>query len=166
LGSSNPNARLPTVRELADHQGGVKPKYLTQAAELGWFAFFVPDELGGGSISGAPVLEACIVAEERGRALQPGPFVAHNVVAWAVAAAGAGEQRSSILPALASAQEVATWAVASLSGSYTPGSVTAAAVPGGFALNGTVGLVEDACLATWILAEPVNLYEAPVRGCY
>ena len=41
----------------------------------------VPEELGGGSVSGLGVCDAAIVAEERGRFLQPGAFVPTNVVA-------------------------------------------------------------------------------------
>ena len=41
----------------------------------------VPEEHGGGSVSGEGLCDLAIIAEERGRALQPGPFVCMNVVA-------------------------------------------------------------------------------------
>ena len=61
-------------------------------AELGWFAFLAPDELGGGGISGKGVLDAVILAEERGKVLQPGPFIDTNVVVAAIALEGTDEQ--------------------------------------------------------------------------
>ena len=76
---------LPEVRRLADQAVAHDPAVTRDAGELGWFALFVPEELGGGSVSGSPLRDAVIVAEERGRFVQPGPFVATNVVACALA---------------------------------------------------------------------------------
>ena len=72
---------LTTVRDLAADHAPEGDDYRHQAAELGWFAMLVPDEFGGGTVSGNGVADAAIVAEERGRGLQPGPFVATNAVA-------------------------------------------------------------------------------------
>ena len=60
-------------------------RYRRQAAELGWFSMLVPEALGGGSISGNGVLDAALIAYERGGRLQPGSFVGTNVVAYALA---------------------------------------------------------------------------------
>src|ERR1700722_9414968 len=76
---------LEKVRALADTDPGYEPEYLRQAADLGWFAFLIPEEHGGGSVSGAGLSDAAVVAGERGRLLQPGPFVPTNVVADALA---------------------------------------------------------------------------------
>ena len=45
---------LETVRHLFDDGGGtdLPQDYLRDAAELGWFSLLVPEEFGGGSISG------------------------------------------------------------------------------------------------------------------
>jgi len=78
---------LGAVRALADSDAaGVDREYLRRGAELGWFAMLVPEEHGGGSVSGAGLLDAVVLAEERGKYLQPGPFVPNNVVAYAIAA--------------------------------------------------------------------------------
>ncbi|HSS11369.1 MAG TPA: acyl-CoA dehydrogenase family protein, partial [Acidimicrobiales bacterium] len=140
------------VRELAESDAGVERDYLRQAGELGWFAMLVPEEHGGGTVSGNGVLDAAVVAEERGRFLQPGPFVAMNAVAWALAAGGTDEQQSKVLPALASGDSLATWALADLSGEWRPdGGVRASRTGGGFLLRGAKGLVQDAHLADWVL---------------
>src|SRR5439155_15552921 len=84
---------LTKVRELADSGASAGDDYLRGGGELGWFAMLVPEEHGGGSASGAGVLDAVVLAEERGRFLQPGPFVPNNVVAYALAASGSRLQR-------------------------------------------------------------------------
>ena len=76
---------LTRVRALADEHTGPGADYRRQAAELGWFAMLVPEEFGGGTVSGNGVADAAVVAEERGRFLQPGAFVATNAVAAALA---------------------------------------------------------------------------------
>ena len=46
---------IPRVRELADTPVAHDPALLGEAGELGWFALFVPEEHGGGSVSGSPL---------------------------------------------------------------------------------------------------------------
>ena len=83
-------ARCPmaAVRARADDPLLRDPSVLRGAGELGWYALFVPEQFAGGCISGIPMRDAVIVAEERGRTVAPGPFVATNVVAFALAEAG------------------------------------------------------------------------------
>jgi alkylation response protein AidB-like acyl-CoA dehydrogenase len=143
---------LTQVRALAESEDGVDADYLRQAAELGWFAMLVPEEFGGGSISGESVRDLAIVAEERGRGLQPGPFVPMNVVAAALARAGTPAQQADVLPALAGGETIATWAVAGSAGEFDPGSAVEAAPDGdGWVLRGEAGLVQDGGLADWFL---------------
>ena len=66
------------VRELHEDAIGFDRKWLGQAAELGWFSMLIPEADGGGSVSSEGLLDACIVAEELGRYVQPGPFVPMN----------------------------------------------------------------------------------------
>ena len=138
---------LPRVRELADTPIAHDPEVLRDAGELGWFALFVPEEYGGGSVSGSPLRDAVIVAEERGRFVQPGPFVASNVVAYAIARDGSREQQETYLAAMASAEVTASWAISDRSGIPVPGAVTASATGDGYALSGTAGLVPEAAAA-------------------
>jgi alkylation response protein AidB-like acyl-CoA dehydrogenase len=143
---------LPRVRELANEHVGAGPEYWRQGAELGWFAMLVPEEFGGGTVSGNGVVDAAIVSEERGRFLQPGAFVATNVVACALATDGNDEQRAKVLPSIASGDATVTWALASSDGDWSPGTGLHASSRGGaFALTGAAGFVQDADLADWIL---------------
>ena len=103
---------LTRVRELADAHADAGADYRRQAAELGWFAMLVPEEFGGGTVSGNGVADAAIIAEERGRFLQPGAFVPANAVACALATDGSEEQRAKVLPSIASGEATVTWALA------------------------------------------------------
>jgi alkylation response protein AidB-like acyl-CoA dehydrogenase len=143
---------LGKVRELSEGGRSAEPAYLRHSAEIGWLANFVPEEFGGGTVSGQPVLDSVIIAEERGRALQPTPFVPMNVAAYALAAGGTDDQRAQLLPGLASGETIVTWAVADAVGNWQPESgVTATPAQDSYVLSGTKGLVQDAHLADWLL---------------
>ena len=101
------------------------PALLGEAGELGWFALFVPEEHGGGTVSGSAVRDAVIVAEERGRFVQPGPFVATNVVAFALARDGSADQQAAYLPDLATGARTASWAFTARNGVPEVGAVRA-----------------------------------------
>jgi alkylation response protein AidB-like acyl-CoA dehydrogenase len=79
---------VAAVRARADSGADVDSSYLRSAADLGWFAQLVPEGFGGGSVSGEGVMDAVTLAYERGRYLQPGPFVPINVVADTLAQLG------------------------------------------------------------------------------
>jgi alkylation response protein AidB-like acyl-CoA dehydrogenase len=112
----------------------------------------IPEEFGGGTVSGNGVVDAAVVAEERGRVLQPGAFVATNAVAYGLAAEGTEEQRAKVLPSIASGDAAVTWALASSEGDWSPGNgLHATSRTNGFVLTGAGGFVQDADLAHWIL---------------
>ena len=143
---------LPVVRQLIESDTGLPAGYLQGAGELGWFAMLVPEEYGGGSVSGEGLRDLAIIAEERGRALQPGPFVCMNIVAAALATAGSPQQRADILPAIRGGEVVATWALGdAIAGSVPGASVTMDSHPEGFAVSGQTGPVEAAAEADWFL---------------
>ncbi|ODU06854.1 MAG: hypothetical protein ABS81_03390 [Pseudonocardia sp. SCN 72-86] len=100
--------RLPieAVRAFADG-APLDAGYVGAAAELGWFAMFVDEDLGGGSVSGDPVADAVLLAQLRGARLQPEPFAAVNTVAAALPAGHDG-----LLSDLAVGKATATVAVA------------------------------------------------------
>ena len=75
---------LSTVRRCADGETYDDEAYRHTAAELGWFGLLADEAHGGGSMSGNGLLDAALIAAERGARLQPGPFVGHNVVVHAL----------------------------------------------------------------------------------
>lgn len=122
--------------------------YRRRGADLGWFSMLVPEEAGGGSISGNGVLDAALISYERGRRLQPAPFVASNVVAFALARAGRPDQWSQVLAPLLTGDASAAW--------VPPGSghgegLRAERTGTGFVISGKVSQVQDADTATWLM---------------
>lgn len=82
------SAPLSRVRELADRALGFERDWWRRGAELGWTAMLVPESLGGGSVSGSPVVDLAIVAEEMGRACAPGPLTTTSAVLTGLVRAG------------------------------------------------------------------------------
>lgn len=143
---------LTRIREVAEAGTGVDADYLRQGADLGWFSLLVPEDHGGGSVSGEGVIDAAVLAMVRGRFLQPGPFVPTNVVAATLAAVGSTSHQSEVLPALMAGEATATWAGADAGGSWDAGAgVAATATDAGWVLTGRKGLVQDAGPADWLL---------------
>jgi alkylation response protein AidB-like acyl-CoA dehydrogenase len=97
---------LTAVRARADGTDHDDDAYRRTAAELGWFGMLADEAHGGGSMSGNGLLDAALVAAERGARLQPGPFVGHNVVVHALATAGV---RGDVLEELVRGDAWATW---------------------------------------------------------
>ena len=140
---------LTAVRALYDTVDGFDRAWWRQAAELGWTSLFVPEALGGGSLSGGPVTDATIVAEEMGRLVSPGPFLAVNVVAAALAWAGSEAQQADVLPGLVSGASIATWAFAEPDGRWDAASIATTAVVDGdtVVVDGVKAYVEAAGVA-------------------
>jgi alkylation response protein AidB-like acyl-CoA dehydrogenase len=143
---------LTSVRGNGPAGADAGAEYQRQAAELGWFAMLVPEDLGGGSVSDNGVLDAALVALARGAALQPGAFVGTNMVAYGLAAEGTQDQQAKVLPTLLSGDESATWAVTGPGREAGPdGGVRARRAAAGYVLSGSKILVQDAQQAAWIL---------------
>jgi alkylation response protein AidB-like acyl-CoA dehydrogenase len=145
---------LETVRSLVDEgsRTDLPSGYLEEAANLGWFSLLVPEEFGGGSISGDGLRDAAILAEERGRRLQPGPFIAMNVVASVLANSGTANQREGALPAIMSGEASAAWVANDATGVWAPGGSISVATRGDdFLLSGIAGVVQGGIGATCLL---------------
>ena len=65
---------LSRVRELHSQGVSFEPAWWRRAADLGWTALLVPEELGGGSVSGDGVADLAMVAEQLGKTVAPGPL--------------------------------------------------------------------------------------------
>ena len=71
------------------------PQWWTRAAELGWTSLLVPEELGGGSVSGNGVEDLAIVAELIGKTVAPGPLHPVSTVLAGLVDAPDGHERRS-----------------------------------------------------------------------
>ena len=75
----------------------------------------VPEELGGGSVSGDGVGDLALVAEQIGHTVAPGPLHPVNIVLAGLVDADDAETHSATIESLVAGELVASWAV------YEPG---------------------------------------------
>jgi alkylation response protein AidB-like acyl-CoA dehydrogenase len=145
------------VRELIDDPVGFDRETWTQGGELGWYAMLVPEQHGGGSLSGDALVDLTIVAEELGRTIHPGPFQATNVVAFALAESGSPDQQERFLPGIATGEIIATWALAEPDREWESApAVTATPSGGGYLLAGRKTYVHDAAVADVLLVSAMT----------
>jgi alkylation response protein AidB-like acyl-CoA dehydrogenase len=135
-------ASLTRLRELHAAGTSFEADWWRRAAELGWAGLLVPEDLGGGSVSGDGVADLALVAELAGKTVAPGPL--HPVSTVLAGLADAPENHGATIESLVSGVVVGSWAV------YEPGkpwapldaSVTATPTATGFRLDGVKDRVE------------------------
>jgi alkylation response protein AidB-like acyl-CoA dehydrogenase len=135
-------ASLTRLRELHAAGKSFEANWWRRAAELGWTSLLVPEDLGGGSVSGDGVADLALVAELAGKTVAPGPL--HPVSTVLAGLADAPENHGTTIESLVSGEVVGSWAV------YEPGkpwapldaSVTATPTATGFRLDGVKDRVE------------------------
>jgi alkylation response protein AidB-like acyl-CoA dehydrogenase len=146
-------SRIPSARrrELSATPSGFDAEFWREAGKLGWLALLAPEDCGG--VGGDGVVAAAIVAEELGRALHSGPFLAVSVVIDALAREGSEEQRQVRVPSLVDGSAFAAWAIADGPGCWDAASVrtTATSRGDGVVLVGTKRWVQDGQNASHLL---------------
>ncbi len=137
-------ASLSRVRQLYDQGVSFDPGWWQRAAELGWASLLVPEELGGGSVSGDGVKDLALVAELIGKTVAPGPLHPVSTVLAGLADASNSAQHAKLIEALISGESVASWAVYEPGRSWTPltPGLTATRAEGGYRLDGIKDRVE------------------------
>jgi alkylation response protein AidB-like acyl-CoA dehydrogenase len=122
---------LSRVRELHAQGVSFELAWWRRAAELGWTALLVPEELGGGSVSGDGVADLAMVAEQLGKTVAPGPLYPVSTVLAGLVDSADPQSHERTIESLIAGETVASWAV------YEPGhgwaphepSVTATLIP-------------------------------------
>lgn len=135
---------LSRVRELHARGVSFEPAWWRRAAELGWTALLVPEELGGGSVSGDGVGDLAMVAEQLGKTVAPGPLYPVSTVLAGLVDCADPQSHEATIESLIAGETVASWAV------YEPGqgwaphepSVTATAISSGYRIDGVKDRVE------------------------
>ncbi|HEX3796840.1 MAG TPA: acyl-CoA dehydrogenase family protein [Acidimicrobiales bacterium] len=94
------------LRRLRHDETGYEPHYWRRGAELGWTSLLVSEAHGGGTISGAGLVDLSLVAYEFGRRAAAGPLIATNVVA---ATLSAHDAHLDVLEGLLSGNSIASW---------------------------------------------------------
>lgn len=135
-------APLSKVREIQGNGGSFDARWWQRAAELGWASLLVPEELGGGSVSGDGVADLVLLAEQAGRSVAPGPL--HPVSVVLAGLAEAPEHHEATIEALVAGEAVASWAVYEPGKPFAPltAAVTATATDGGYRIDGVKDRVE------------------------
>ena len=137
-------APLSRVRALHEAGTSFEPGWWRRAAELGWASLLVPEELGGGSVSGNGVADLALVAEQIGKTVAPGPLHPVSTVLAGLVDAEDNDRHAATIEALVSGELVASWAV------YEPGkpwaplarTVTATPTDTGYRIDGVKDRVE------------------------
>jgi alkylation response protein AidB-like acyl-CoA dehydrogenase len=146
------------VRESADQKPGegstsAGEKLWPALGGLGCFGLLASEDDGGGSLSGNGIVDAAIIAAERGARLQPGPFVGTQVaVASLSRLASRTPLQDDALAALIAGEAAATWAAGGvLADPGAPGLTVTEAADGGLTVSGLLAAVQDAAESDWIL---------------
>ncbi|TMB68851.1 MAG: acyl-CoA dehydrogenase [Chloroflexi bacterium] len=132
------------VRAMEDDEKGYSPELWQKMAQQGWMGLIIPEEYGG---TGMNICELVVLLEEFGRALVPGPFISTVVLAGVpVMEAGTEQQKSWVLPKIASGELIMTLALTEPSAKWTADGVQLEAKKEGndYVLNGTKLFVPDA----------------------
>src|SRR3979409_600871 len=97
-------------------------------AEMGFLGAAIPEQFGG---AGAGHLELCVIAEEMGRALAPGPFSSPaSHAAPPPLSAGSEARKQKWLPKIASGETIGTLALFEGTGNPSPKTIKLAASGG------------------------------------
>jgi alkylation response protein AidB-like acyl-CoA dehydrogenase len=135
---------LSRVREL--HAAGVSfdQTWWQRAAELGWTALLVPEELGGGSVSGDGVADLAMVAEQLGKTVAPGPLYPVSTVLAGLVDCAERQSHAATIESLISGETVASWAVYEPAQGWAPHqpAVTATPTDSGYRIDGVKDRVE------------------------
>jgi alkylation response protein AidB-like acyl-CoA dehydrogenase len=137
------------VRAMEEDEKGYSPELWKKMADLGWQGLMIPEEYGGAGFS---FLDLCILVEECGRALVPGPFIPNAVSAAALILAGSEQQKKKYLPGIANGTAIHTYAITEPSGRWDREGIEMKATQSGsdFVLNGTKLFVPDAHVADYL----------------
>ena len=133
-----------TVRRLMETDTGWdRTAWRAMNDEMGFSAVHIPEQYGG---QGFGFVELGIMLEESGRALLCAPFFASTVLAAStILNAGTEAQKRALLPAIATAETIATLAFTEPNGAWDAAGVKMTATPtgSGFRLQGVKSFVLD-----------------------
>jgi alkylation response protein AidB-like acyl-CoA dehydrogenase len=154
---------LTRVREAAERGETAGGDYLAEAADLGWFAMFIADGDGGGSLTGEPAADCAVIADARGAALAPGPLAAANAAAALITRAGRPGQRARFLTPMTAGEAVV---LVTAGGDALWGSQELTATVDGedLVLHGSVGITDGPSTKTHVLVvtgDPVRAAIVP-----
>ena len=131
--------RLPSaeLRRVIDLPEGFDRAHWDEMAAMGWQAMLIPEEYGG---AGFGHLEAAVLIEEMGRALDPTPYLFSAVLAADLLLTGGSDaHKETLLPGIADGTRIVVPAVTETTGEWEPAGVATEAVAAddGWVITGT-----------------------------
>jgi alkylation response protein AidB-like acyl-CoA dehydrogenase len=144
------HATLAQQRALRAEDRDVDAGWWRQAAELGWTGLLVPEDLGGGSVSGSGLHDLVAIAEQIGHTVAPGPL---HPVSTVLAGLVDADDHHKAIDGLVSGELVATWAVDEPGRPFDPhqSALTATVTSDGYRLDGVKDRVEAGAQADLLL---------------
>jgi len=142
---------METVRELFEDDRGYTDDLWKKMNKMDWMKIRIPEAYDGAEME---QIDLCIILEEMGRAVAPGPFFSTvQLAAEAILAAGSEDQKKAYLPKIADGKMIGTLAISEPdSGADTDYIQMPAHADGnGFVLNGTKLAVPDAHVADFLV---------------
>ena len=138
------------VRQAEQDERGYPPELWRKMAQQGWMNMTLPAQYGG---SDASFLDLCVLYEEIGRAMAPGPFMDVVLSEYLLLELGSDAQKQQYLPQLGSGNQIMTVAYTEPSASYEPVAIRLTATQDGdsYVLNGTKLFVSNAHIADQLL---------------
>lgn len=120
--------RLPAAEVRRQVDAGVRfdRGLWKEIAQLGWLGLVLSERFGG---AGLGWLHLEILLEEMGRRLVPGPFLGSLLAGIAIERGGDEAQRARWLPAIASGETIATFALVEPGGAFEGDAIGATADP-------------------------------------
>ena len=134
---------MTLVRQMMDDERGFTEELWQSIARLGWPSLVIDSAQGG---AGLGLVDLCVLLEETGRALLPGPLLSSVAVGTAAVARCDNEElRKAWLPAVASGEKRLSVAWLEDLGSWASDGIATTAEPagGGYTLRGTKLFVPD-----------------------
>ena len=159
------------VRAMEEDERGYTPESWRKIAENGWLGLIFPEEYGG---AGLEFLDLCVLLEETGRAMLPGPFFSTVVLGgMTILDAGSDDQKRRYLPGIVEGQAIATLALTEPSVRWDAAGVRTTAEPDGdgFVINGAKLFVPNAHVSDYLVVaartgdsdEDVSLFILPAN---
>jgi alkylation response protein AidB-like acyl-CoA dehydrogenase len=147
------HATLAQQRALRAQDRAVDAAWWRQAADLGWAGLLVPDELGGGNVSGSGLHDLAAIAELTGHTVAPGPLHPVSTVLAGLVDADNHVDHAETIRGLAAGEIVAAWAVDEPGRTFDPTrpTLSATATAAGYRLDGVKDRVEAGAEADMLL---------------
>ena len=143
---------ISNLRKMEEAGGGHSPELYKQMAELGFLGLIIPEEYGG---VGGNLLDLALVVEEAGWAALSGPF--YSTISYGIIPLlqyGSEEQKSELLPKIASGEVIVTSAFSEADVHYDLQYVSTEAVNNQkdeYIISGTKLFVAHADIANYFL---------------